>query len=130
MKAPQDPAFEIEFYERILRRDPLQIDVMRQLGHLYTRAGKLGDGLRVDRALAVLCPEDPVAHYNLACSYALLARDEEALLSLADALRLGYRDLDHIRNDPDLARLRKDPRFRALLERGSAQAGRSGASPQ
>ena len=115
----EDPAFEIEFFERILRKDPLQVDVLRQIGHLYTRNGRLAEGLKVDRALAVLCPADPIAQYNLACSYSLLGRIDEAFASLQEAIQCGYRDLDHLRNDPDLAPIRRDPRFEKVF--GSAR---------
>lgn len=120
MVKKRDEAFEIDFYERILKRTPTQIDALRQLGHLYTRSGRIREGLKVDLALALLCPRDAVAQYNLACSYALLADVEKAFVFLAEAVALGYRDLGHLRTDPDLAALRGDPRFAALLEKAAA----------
>ena len=117
MKSRQDSAFEIEFYEKVLHRDPTQIDALRQLGHLYTRSGRVRDGLRADLALAILCPTDSVAHYNLACSYALVDDIERGLSSLAEAIELGYGDVEYLRNDPDLEALRKDPSFAGLLTR-------------
>lgn len=122
-KKPSDPAFEIRFYEKILARDPTQVDVLRQLGHLYTRAGRVREGLRADLLLSYLCPRDAVAQYNLACSYALLSDLDKAFACLEEAVRLGYRDLGHIDADPDLALLRCDPRYPAFKARAAAADG-------
>ena len=89
VKSRQDSAFEIEFYEKVLHRDPTQIDALRQLGHLYTRSGRVRDGLRADLALAILCPTDSVAHYTRPRSYALVD-DIERAFPLAEAIELGY----------------------------------------
>ena len=64
---------------------------------------------------AMVRPNDPLAHYNLACSYALLKRGEQALKILRRAVELGYRDFRYMREDRDLDAVRNDPRFRQLL---------------
>jgi tetratricopeptide (TPR) repeat protein len=53
--------------------------------------------------------------YRMACCHALLGERDEALANLERALELGYRHLDHARTDDDLASLRDDARFRALV---------------
>ena len=63
------------------------------------------------------CPSAPIPWYNLACSYAVLGMIEPAFAALQRALELGYRHLDHVRRDPDLKSLRRDPRFARLLRR-------------
>ena len=60
-------------------------------------------------------PADALAHYNLACSYALLKRPEQSLKTLRRAVELGYRDFRYMREDHDLDSIRHDPRFRQLL---------------
>jgi tetratricopeptide (TPR) repeat protein len=110
-----DPQFEIEFYEAILRRSPDYTEVVGLLGALYTRVGRIADGLRMDRKLVRLEPENPTAHYNLACSLALCKKRPDALRSLRKALSLGYDDLDWMEQDPDLEILKNDPEFRKLL---------------
>ncbi|MFM7112108.1 MAG: tetratricopeptide repeat protein, partial [Planctomycetota bacterium] len=57
----------------------------------------------------------PLSHYNLACSYALLDRCDQAIECLRKALEIGYRDFRYIREDHDLNNLRRDPRFETLL---------------
>src|SRR5208337_4239235 len=107
--------FEIDFFGGILERAPDYIDVLRVVGHLLTLKGRYADGLQVDRRLVGLRPNDPLAHYNLACSYALLKRIELSLKTLRRAIELGYRDFRYMREDRDLDAIRHDPRFRQLL---------------
>jgi tetratricopeptide (TPR) repeat protein len=106
----------VSVYEEALRRRRGDVEVLLWLGHAYTRLGRVEDGLRVDLALTALLPEDATVRYNLACSYALLGRTDEAIDTLERSIRLGYRDLDHLRTDDDLRTLRNHPRFLALLE--------------
>lgn len=107
--------FEIDFFGGILQRNPNYVDVLRVLGHLLTLKGRYADGLQVDRRLVQLRPSDALAHYNLACSYALLKRADQAIKTLRRAVELGYRDFRFMREDSDLDILRHDPRFRQLL---------------
>ncbi|MGB7435666.1 MAG: protein kinase [Candidatus Acidiferrum sp.] len=66
------------------------------------------------RALAI-DPDEPSIVYNIACTYALIGRKEEAL----DCLRRVMEHGDFLKNwaakDSDLDSLRSDPRFQALL---------------
>jgi tetratricopeptide (TPR) repeat protein len=107
--------FELEFFSNILKRYPDYVDVLRIMGNLLTLKGRYADGLQVDRRLVQLRPTDALAHYNLACSYALLKRPEQALKTLRRAVELGYRDFRYMREDHDLDSIRHDPRFRQLL---------------
>jgi tetratricopeptide (TPR) repeat protein len=107
--------FEIEFYCGILERKPDYVDVLRVMGNHLTLKGRFAQGLAIDRRLVQLRPQDPLAHYNLACSYALLKRADQALKTLRLAVELGYRDFRYMREDRDLESIRCDPRFRQLL---------------
>jgi tetratricopeptide (TPR) repeat protein len=111
-----DPEFEILFFESVLRRDPSYANVVELLGGLYTRQGRIADGLKMDRKLVKLQPENATAHYNLACSLALSKRKNDALRELHQAVKLGYRDFDWMQQDPDLEALKNHPDFQALLQ--------------
>jgi tetratricopeptide (TPR) repeat protein len=111
-----DAAFEIGFYESVLRRSPRYADVIEILGGLYTKTGRIGDGLKMDRRLVRLQPDNPTAHYNLACSLALSRRWADAMRSLRRSVELGYRDLTWMSKDPDLEKLRERREFIELLE--------------
>ena len=110
-----DPQFEIEFFEAIYRRCPDYTEVVGLLGGLYTKVGRVADGLRMDRKLVKLEPDNATAHYNLACSLALCKKRPDALKSLRKAIDLGYNDRDWMEQDPDLEILKNDPAFRTLL---------------
>jgi tetratricopeptide (TPR) repeat protein len=107
--------FELEFFGRILTRHPDFVDVLRVQGNNLTLKGRFAEGLQIDKRLVRLRPGDPLAHYNLACSYALLKKPEQALKTLRLAVELGYRDFRYMREDRDLDSIRHDPRFRQLL---------------
>ena len=115
MAKPDDPEFEIRFFESVLRRDSAYTEVVEILGSLYTKHGRIADGLRMDRKLVKLLPGNATAHYNLACSLALLKRKAAALRSLRLAVQLGYTDFDWMQQDPDLDGLKEHPGFSALL---------------
>lgn len=111
-----DPEFEIRFFESVLRRDSNYANVVELLGGLYTRQGRIADGLKMDRKLVKLQPGNATARYNLACSLALSKRKSDALRELRQAVQLGYRDFDWMQQDPDLEALKHHPEFQALLQ--------------
>jgi hypothetical protein len=113
--------FELDFFGGVLERAPDYVDVLRVMGHLLTLKGRYAEGLQVDKRLVGLRPGDPLVHYNLACSYALLKRNELALKTLRHAVELGYRDFRYMREDRDLDAIRHDPRFRQLLREYEAR---------
>ena len=107
--------FELNFFGGILERNPDYVDVLRVMGNNLTLKGRYAQGLQIDKRLVQLRPTDSLAHYNLACSYALLRRPDMALKALRRAVELGYRDFRYMREDRDLDSIRHDPRFRQLL---------------
>jgi tetratricopeptide (TPR) repeat protein len=109
--------FEIEFLGRVLERDPFFVDAIRVQANNLAARGEYTRALQLDRRLVRLVPENAIAWYNLACSYAVLGMIEPAFSTLQRSLELGYRFLDRLRKDPDLKTLRRDPRFLRLLRR-------------
>jgi Flp pilus assembly protein TadD len=118
----------VSVYEQALRERPRDLSILYWLGHAYTRLGRFEEGLAVDLALTALRPRDATARYNLACSYALLDRPEEALDALEEAIRLGYREAEHMVTDEDLSSLHGSERFERLLAdlRGGPGGPRAG----
>jgi tetratricopeptide (TPR) repeat protein len=122
MGRKEDPTFEISFYESVLKRDPSYTDVIELLGGLYTKVGRISDGLKMDRKLVRLLPTNATAHYNLACSLALCKRRTDALRSLKNAVDLGYDDAEWMTQDPDLDDLKDHPDFLSLLKKLKPQS--------
>jgi RNA polymerase sigma-70 factor, ECF subfamily len=54
--------------------------------------------------------------YNLACLECRQGRSQAALKALTNAAQYGWDDIDHTLSDEDLAPLREDERFKALVE--------------
>jgi Flp pilus assembly protein TadD len=116
-EANRSERVEIEFLESIRKRCPPNRMILESLGELYTRTGRFEEGLNTDLELTRICPREAVAWYNLACSYALTSRKDDALAALAKAIELGYKDVDWMSGDSDLAFLQDDHRFHALIKR-------------
>ena len=115
-KAAEFLDFEIVFYERLLHAYPDFVDALRALGNAYTRRGDYDKGLQVDLKLAQSRADEPWVWYNLACSFSLLNRIDEAAEALEKSIALGYTDVKYLLSDTDLSKLRQSPRFRQLLE--------------
>jgi tetratricopeptide (TPR) repeat protein len=107
--------FELDFFGGVLTRHSDYVDVLRIMGNLLALKGRTTEGMQIDKRLVQLRPNDALAHYNLACSYALLKRHDQSIKTLRRAIELGYRDFRYIREDHDLDAVRQDPRFRQLL---------------
>lgn len=109
--------FLADFYAAALARRPGDLELITDLAEVYTRLGRVDDGLALDRELVARLPTSPTVRYNLACSLALSADVDGACTTLAEAVELGYRDLEHLLQDDDLRALHGDVRFEALVER-------------
>ena len=108
---------EIGFIEGVVKRDPDYVEALQILGDDYTKRGRFGDGLKIDEQLPRLRPEDPTVLYNLACSYSLTGDTDAAFNALHRALASGYDDFKWLAQDPDLAELRKHPRYAEIREK-------------
>jgi len=107
--------FEIDFYERILSRDPSYAEVLVNPRRLI-RPQRMSPPRLAGRSQArATASANATVYYNLACSHALLSHMTEALSALEVAIDLGYDDLDHLLSDPDLAAIRRHVGFRRVL---------------
>jgi adenylate cyclase len=70
----------------------------------------------MDRAL-LIDPENISMRYNFACALANELNDKEAALEMLGTVveKIGTGLLDHLKVDPDMACMRDDPRFQAML---------------
>ncbi|RME02147.1 MAG: tetratricopeptide repeat protein, partial [Deltaproteobacteria bacterium] len=83
------------------------------------------DALRAYAQAVKLDFELPVTWYNIACSHARLAEKEKALDALEKAIEAGFDAFDYAAQDPDLAPLRGDERFEALISKGEEAAAKA-----
>ena len=100
---------------------------------LHLGAGSLivlGDKERATRWLKralEIDPDDSVLLYNVACHFATLGEIEESIGFLTRATEHGTVSAAWMRNDADLAALRGDARFQALLKQLEEKAAAPGA---
>lgn len=115
IRAKKKKDFEIRFYENLIKDRPDFVQALMSLGDAYTRKGFYQEGLEVDKKLATLKPQDPIIHYNLACSLSLVGEREPALEALKRAILLGYDDFSYILKDSDLENVRQLPQFESFF---------------
>jgi tetratricopeptide (TPR) repeat protein len=108
--------FEIALFRGILDRDPNYLEVLRVLGNNLAAKGRHAESLELDSRIVRLRPDDKIALYNLACSYAMVGMVDASIDSLEKAIAAGYDQFEYMRRDGDLEAVRQDPRFRRLLE--------------
>ena len=90
----------------------------------------LGDKERAKRWLKralEMNPDDSVLLYNVACNFATLGEVEESIGFLTRAAEHGTVNAAWMRNDTDLASLRGDARFQALLKQLEEKEAATGA---
>lgn len=109
--------FEIRFYEGLVKQQPGFVQALASLGDAYTRKGFYQEGLAIDQRLAELKPQDPIVHYNLACSLSLVGQLAQALAALKQAVLLGYDEISYISKDPDLKALRETQEFKQFFKK-------------
>jgi len=111
----EDLDFEIQFLEGVVKTSPDFAEALVNLGDLYTKRGLFEKGLAVDKKLFALRPDDPIVLYNLACSHSLVNDLVSSFEVIKIAIQKGYRDIDYLEKDTDLANLRNFPPFEDFL---------------
>jgi hypothetical protein len=77
--------------------------------------GMVAKALRLLRAAARVFPHDDTVEFNMACAAALRGEIDLSLDFLEAAIRDGFRNEEQIRSDEDLAAIRMEPRYAAIL---------------
>ena len=88
--------------------------------HRAYQEGQFEEAARLYLAHLRINPGDANSIYNLACCFGLLGAEEQAARWLAAAWTVGFRDLDHVRGDPDFDPVRESEAFVDLMERLTA----------
>jgi len=67
-------------------------------------------------------PGDATMLYNLACARCMMEDYDASAQALLRAFKAGFKDLEHLRVDPDLKGLREHPTYKAILEKADDAA--------
>jgi serine/threonine protein kinase/Flp pilus assembly protein TadD len=81
----------------------------------YAELGRVEDAMREATFAITLRPNDALVLYNIACTFSLMGRKEEAMNALRKSWENGFRDSDWARHDPDLSILSDDPEFERMF---------------
>jgi serine/threonine protein kinase/Tfp pilus assembly protein PilF len=104
----------VAFAEAARKKEPKNADTLARLSMFYARLGQSTQSLTLLRQAALLAPEDPTVNYLAAITYELLGNRRQAILSLSKCLKDGCQ-VAEIQRNPDLATLRTDPLYTALI---------------
>jgi serine/threonine protein kinase/tetratricopeptide (TPR) repeat protein len=114
----------IQIMESQIAKVPEDARARSLLSNYYSQIGRREDAIREMQFAVALRPTDPTMHYNTACTYCGLGMGAEAIESLKQAWKFGYRDSVWVRRDPDLTTLHGDPEFEKLYPEEPAGAER------
>lgn len=104
-------------WRALTESDPEDAAAWIGLGLSLHLAGDLEAAAVAHERAAAFPAQRPRALYNLACARALLGQSDAALAALDQAVEAGFRDAGSLAGDEDLASLRGEPRFQALVDR-------------
>jgi adenylate cyclase len=109
-------ARQIARAERALRKDPTDARALSLSSGSLVVLGRVEEARAWTRRSRELEPDEPYVHYNAACVLAQLGQVEEALTALESGTEYGRLCRPSwVEHDEDLASLRGNPRFEALL---------------
>jgi len=87
------------------------------LGLAQARLNRRSAALQCFLKSLKLRPECARSYYDLACLDALEGRRNAAFDNLTQALSRGFRNVEHMRRDAALRSLRRDARWKTLIQR-------------
>jgi tetratricopeptide (TPR) repeat protein len=115
----QPDAAAVQFKE-VLKNNPKMLGAMDGLAITYALQGKYEKAIAQERKILEIRPTNAAAHYNIACWQAVQKKTEDAFASLEKAVKYGFRNVEWMRNDPDLSDLRSDrARWNPLIQEAS-----------
>ena len=112
-----------EAWRAILAKDPKNAFAWYRLGFALHGMGKLDAAADA----AIKAAESPEmrgrALFNVACARAVQGRKAEALEALRGAVDAGFKESWWLKNEPDLASIRSEPGFAAILAKVGGDQG-------
>ena len=102
-------------YRKALELNPSSIEALFCLGNICLETGRVGEARAFYQNAYDNGGNSPDLQYNLACVEALARDYPKSLQHLDEALRLGYRNLEALTRNAELAGLRQLPSFSQLL---------------
>lgn len=113
----QDWPKAIAAFEYLTQTDPAKGLYWQRLGHCLHAAGRLDEAMPIHEKAATFPDTRASALYNIACIHAMRKQNDDAFRQLNAAFDAGMTQRYYFEEDADLANIRSDPRFAAILQR-------------
>lgn len=112
-----NPEGAIAIYRALIAADRGDAEAWLGLGRTLHGLKRYQEAIAAHQEAAKGAPQRGLALFNLSCEYALTGQREKALEAAAQAIEAGYRVKWSYEADEDLAAIRDDARFKALVAR-------------
>jgi tetratricopeptide (TPR) repeat protein len=103
-------------------KKPTEKLTREEYGRLHAKSlqklqnGEYEDAEKLLKRIIRAVPNDRTALYNMACLYSLTKKKEKALEFLKKAVKAGFTDVPHMKQDKDLDNIREEEAFKKLIE--------------
>lgn len=112
----------IEALSVVTKDEPEFAPAHSLLGLSYLKTNLRLHALTEFKQAVELNSSDSNSMYNIACIYSLMDNPDSAIKWLERAIDCGFKDFDHMREDPDLDNIRANPEYVKLLENAPKNA--------
>ena len=110
-------------YKSVTQAEPANARAWFRLGVAYGSQGRWDKAIVAYRTADGFGRIPPAfSRYNLACAFARAGLVDSSVARLQSLVAAGYTQVDQMQNDPDLAAVRADARYAAILERARHNA--------
>lgn len=106
----------VNYLQQSSRLDPDNIHTFLALGWCYKRMDRTDLAIEAMETAVQIDKESAIAHYNLACYWALARQVKMALVHLSSAFDLNPDYRDFVERESDFDAIRDDPDFIATLD--------------
>ncbi len=103
-------------YEAVLKSDPHNLRAWYRLASVSTELGHFERAAAAWNGAGDAGLPGVIAYYNAACAWARAGKPDSAFALLGRLTAIGYRQPDQLEQDADLAGVRGDARFAAVVE--------------
>ena len=93
------------------------------MAYAYQSLGEQEQALATIAKCIEGAPDNAELYYSISGVYGRMGNTEQALDSLRIALEKGYKDLIYIEDDTDIAALRDNPQYKALIQQYKEKLG-------
>ena len=115
-RACNDYRKAVHYLQQSAQLDPDNIHTFLALGWCYKRMDRTDLAIEAMETAIQIDGESGIAHYNLACYWALAGQVKMAVLHLSNAFDLNPEYRDYVDNESDFDAIREDPEFLSSLD--------------